>query len=114
MSIIPSNAKIRWVKRAGSVGLYGPEQNVVLIDLWCRVDWSTRLVQDANGRSVTIDGTVILPGRHQLLPDDVITMDSKFSEQYTVFDAREERDIFGTVQNRVYRLVKRAEEIPSP
>jgi hypothetical protein len=114
MGIIPSNARIRSVQRAGAIGQYGPELRTVHVNLWCRLDNNSRLVKDGNGRSVTTDGNLILPARVQLLPDDVLTMDSAQGEQYTVFDVREERDILGAVQNRVYRLVRKAAPIPAP
>lgn len=76
--------------------------------LWARLNLSERQIIDAQGKSVTIAGTLWLDPSYELMADDVITTETRRTDEYRVYDCSNSTDVMGTVQHREYRLVKQA------
>jgi hypothetical protein len=109
--VIPNNVEIRTVERAGGIDRYGqPLVETVYSRLFGRIDHSTRMARTANGDQATISATLWLDNNYELMVKDLVTVESRLKEQYTVFDVQEAQDVFGNIQHRQYRLVKKQQE----
>jgi hypothetical protein len=105
--LIPYNATIRLVRRAGNIDRYGqPVRNTVYSEVHCCLEESSALILDDNGETQRIDALVTLEPDIELRTEDLLVMEEPTIEEYRVFDARSDIDANGVVESRTARLVK--------
>ena len=104
---IPKNVAVLKVERAGALDRYGqPLVETTYARKWARLERRHRMVRGLNGDTVDIDAEIWTDDM-ELRSRDLITLDNKDNDAYTVFDDEEPVEVDGTFPFQRARLVKK-------
>ena len=104
---IPKNVAVLKVERAGALDRYGqPVVETAYARKWARLERRHSMTRGANGDTIEIDAE-IWSDDMELRARDLITLDNKDSDAYTVFDVDEPVEVDGTFPFQRARLVKK-------
>ena len=104
-ALFKTNMRVRHVERAGSKDRYGKANlETVATDLRIRLERRTQRTRSPQGDVVTIDGTMMVGPKFDLITGDVATLSN--GERWVVFNVDESLDINGKVLFKTYGLTR--------
>jgi len=107
--LTPCNARVLKVERPSSskYDRYGtPNLVTVFSKTRCRLRITAKVSVDVDGDVVAIDAVLWLPFNKELIPGDLVSIDTAECPQYKVINVLEARDVMGICTGRTYNLVR--------